>query len=165
MGRALLIEMGFLNMEMDICELILAQNEQKIRDYGVFDPEPLPVPSNATQLTNRRPPQVKEMSPRADMLAAAIPIGNARGALVLVGDFASNSQFQPPQLAADEVTVTLALPEELAELANHSRQGRTPAERASGDRNAAYAQGIRHLRAHFLLDRVYHHRRPAPAGD
>ena len=41
-GRALVIEMGFLNFEMDICEQILAQNEDKIRDYSVFDPEPPP---------------------------------------------------------------------------------------------------------------------------
>ena len=65
-GRALAIEMAFLNFEMDLCEQILAQNEQKIHDYGVFDPEPLLVPSNATQLTNRRPPQVKEQTARRE---------------------------------------------------------------------------------------------------
>jgi hypothetical protein len=110
-GRALVIELGFLNFEIDLCEQILAANELTIREYGVFDPEPLPVPSNAVQLPNRRPIPVKELSPRAGMLASAIPFREGKGALVLVGDFAGGSQFQPSQLAADEVTVTLALPE------------------------------------------------------
>ena len=111
LGRALLIEMGFLNFEIDLCEAVLAQNEAKIQDYNVFDPEPLPLPTNAIQLSNRRPPQVKEMSPRAGMTASAVPLHDGKGALVFVGDFAPGSQFQPPQLAADEVTVTLALPQ------------------------------------------------------
>ena len=67
-----MIEMAFLNFEMDLCEQILAQNEQEVSGYGVFDPEPLAVPSNATQLTNRRPTQVKELSPRTGMMATAI---------------------------------------------------------------------------------------------
>jgi hypothetical protein len=110
-GRALMIELGFLNFEIDLCEQILAQNEGTIRDYGVFDPEPLPVPPNAVQIANRRPTPVKELTPRPGMLAAAIPLRDGKGALVLVGDFAGGSQFQPPQLAADEIAVTLALPE------------------------------------------------------
>ncbi len=110
-GRALCIEMGFLNAEIGLCESILAQNEQNFHEYGVFDPDPLPVPSNATQLSSRRPPQIKELSPRPGMLAAAIPLKENKGALVIVGDFASGSQFQPGQLAADEVTITVALPE------------------------------------------------------
>ena len=110
-GRALAIEMSFLNFETDIFEQVLARNEQPIRDYGVFDPEPLLVPSNAIQLNNRRPVQKKEQTPRAGMLASAIALPNYKGALLLVGDFAPNSQFQPPQLSVDEVTVTLALPE------------------------------------------------------
>jgi hypothetical protein len=110
-GRALWIEMSFLNLEIDLCEQILAQNEEKIRDFDVFDPDPLPLPSNATQNPNRRAAPVKELSPRPGMLAAAVPLLARKGALLLVGDFAGGAQFQPGQLAADELTVTLALPE------------------------------------------------------
>jgi hypothetical protein len=110
-GRALWIEMSFLNLEIDLCERILAQNEEKIRDYDVFDPEPLPLPSNAIQQTQRRPTPVKELLPRPGMLAAAVPLLGRKGALLLVGDFGSGAQFQPGQLAAGEVTITLALPE------------------------------------------------------
>ena len=156
-GRALLIEMGFLNFEMDLCEQILAQNEEKIRDYGVFDPEPLPVPSNAIQLRE----------PEADSGQGAEPaVGHAgrgnsaaatsKGALVLVGDFAAGSQFQPPQLAADELTVTLALPEGAAGVRDYSRRGQGAGARARGDRNAAHAQGIRHHQPHLLHQRPQH---------
>ncbi len=111
LGRALAIEMAFLNFEMDMCEHILARNELKTRDYAVFDPEPLLVPSNATQLPNRRPKQQKEQAPRPGMKAWTIPTPDRKGVLLLVGDFAWRSQFQPPQLAVDEIRVTPALPE------------------------------------------------------
>jgi len=111
-GRALWIEMSLLNLEIDLCEQILAENDAKIRDYGVYDPEPLPIPSNAIQIpAGRRPAVIKELSPRPGMRAAAVPLTDRKGALLLVADYASQAQFQPPQLAADEVTVTLALPE------------------------------------------------------
>ena len=45
------------------------------------------------------------------MMASAIPTADEKVPSLLVGDFACDSQFQPPQLAADEITVTLALPE------------------------------------------------------
>ena len=43
-GRALWIEMSFLNLEIDLCEQILAENDMAIPLYNVFDPDPLPVP-------------------------------------------------------------------------------------------------------------------------
>jgi hypothetical protein len=111
-GRLLWIEMSLLNLEIDLCEQILAQNDSKIRDYGVYDPEAPFLPSNAIQLPQgRRPQAVKEPSPRPGMKAAAIPLQDRKGALLLVADYAGAAQYQPPQLAADEVTVTLALPE------------------------------------------------------
>jgi len=111
-GRVLWIEMSLLNLEIDLCEQILAQNEAKIREYGVYDPEPLALPSNAIQIPQgRKPPVLKELSPRPGMRAAAVPLVDRKGALLLVADYGSGAQFQPPQLAADEVTITMALPE------------------------------------------------------
>ena len=40
--------MSFLNLEIDLCEQILAENDMAIPLYNVFDPDPLPVPSNAS---------------------------------------------------------------------------------------------------------------------
>jgi hypothetical protein len=111
-GRLLWIEMSLLNLEIDLCEQILAVNDAKIRDYGVYDPETPLIPSNAIQIPQgRRPQAVKEPSPRPGMKAAAIPLRDRKGALLLVADYAGSAQFQPTQLASDEVTVTLALPE------------------------------------------------------
>ena len=53
-GRALWIEMSFLNLEIDICEQILAENDMTIPLYNLFDPEPVPVPSNATQMSSKK---------------------------------------------------------------------------------------------------------------
>jgi hypothetical protein len=110
-GRALWIEMSFLNLEIDLVEQILAQNETKIRDYSVFDPPPLPVPSNATQLANKRPTPTKEQTPRPGMIASAVPLIDRKGALLLVAEYAGGAQYQPPQLSADEVVITPNLPE------------------------------------------------------
>ena len=51
--------------------------------------------------------------------------------LLLVGDFAGGSQFQPPQLAVDEVTSHAGLARGCAGVRDHSRRGQG-ARRASG---------------------------------
>jgi len=110
-GRALWIEMCFLNLEIDLCEQILAENDKTIPLYSVYDPEPLPVPSNATQKPSRRPVPVPELTPRGDLRAAAVALSDRKGALLLVADYAWGAQFQPPQLAADKITITPVLPQ------------------------------------------------------
>jgi hypothetical protein len=110
-GRALWIEMCFLNLEIDLCEQILAENDKTIPLYSVYDPEPLPVPSNAVQQRSRRPQQLPELTPKGDLRAAAVPLADRKGALLVVADYAWGSQFQPPQLAADKITITPVLPE------------------------------------------------------
>ena len=110
-ARALWIEMCFLNLEIDLCEQILAENDKTISQYSVYDPEPLPVPSNATQLKAGRQPAAKELTPKGDLRAAAVPLAGRKGALLLVADYAGNAQYQPPQMAADKVTITPVLPQ------------------------------------------------------
>jgi hypothetical protein len=108
-GRALLIEMSFLNLEIDLCEEILAQNVEPIPLYSVYDPDPPVIPPNATNI--RRPRMIKELTPRPGMRAASIALRDRKGALLLVGDYADNAQYQPPQLAAHNITITPVLPE------------------------------------------------------
>jgi hypothetical protein len=110
-GRLLAIEMTFLNFEIDICEQILAENDQAIPFYSVFDPDPLPVPSNANQLQSKKPPKKPELLPRGDMRASAIKLRDRKGALLLVADYAAGGQYQPGQMAADKLVVTPILPE------------------------------------------------------
>jgi hypothetical protein len=110
-GRALWIEMSFLNLEIDLCEQILAENDRSISMYSLFDPEPVAVPTNATQLGTKRATALPELKPRGDLRGAAIPLRDRKGALLLVADYYENAQFQPSQLAADKVTITPVLPE------------------------------------------------------
>jgi hypothetical protein len=108
-GKALLIEMSFLNLEIDLCEEILAQNVEPIPLYFVYDPDPPVIPPNPTN--QRRPKQVKELDPRPGMRAASVALRDRKGALLLVGDYADGAQFQPPQLAAHNIAITPVLPE------------------------------------------------------
>ncbi len=80
-GRPTWIELSFLNLEIDLCETILAENDKAIPWYQVFDPDPLPVPSNAIQLSTKRPVSKKENNPREDLQAAAISLRDRKGAL------------------------------------------------------------------------------------
>ena len=95
-GRALWIEMASSISKSTCASRSSLRTNRRFRDYGVFDPEPLPVPTNATQLPTRRPPQVKELSPASGHAGRGVPLGDRKGALLLVGDFAAGSQFQPP---------------------------------------------------------------------
>jgi hypothetical protein len=108
-GEALRIEMSFLNLEIDLVEEILAENVDPIRPYSVFDPNPPLIPPNSTN--QRRPKSVQELPPRPGMLAAAVPLRERKGAVLLVADYAENAQFQPPQMAADRVRLTPVLPQ------------------------------------------------------
>ena len=66
-GRALWIEMSFLNLEIDLYEQVLAENDAPIPFYNVFDPDPPPIPSNANQLPSKKPPKKPENLPRGDL--------------------------------------------------------------------------------------------------
>jgi hypothetical protein len=110
-GRALGIEMTFLNLEIDLCEQILAENDKAIPFYNVYDPDPPPIPSNANQLSSKKPPKKPELLPRGEMRAAAVGLRDRKGALLLVADFASGGQYQPGQMAADKLVITPILPE------------------------------------------------------
>jgi hypothetical protein len=109
-GRALLIEMSFLNLEIDICEQILAENDTPIPMYPVFDPDPPPIPSNAVQLPTKKPQRKPELKPRGELRGAAVALRDRKGSLLLVGDYSAWSQFQPGQMAVDQVVITPVLP-------------------------------------------------------
>ncbi len=110
-GEVLLIEMHFLNLEIDLCEEIIAQSvEVKSSLLPVFPPPAPDLPSNATQQQTKRPKSVTEVPPIPGMGAGTIVMGERKGSLLLVGDFADGAQFQPSQLAAAQVMITPVLP-------------------------------------------------------
>src|SRR6202035_1433270 len=75
------------------------------------DPEPVALPSNATQMPSKRAVALPELKPRGDLRGAAIPLRDRKGALLLVADYSGNAQYQPPQMAADKGTITPVVPE------------------------------------------------------
>ena len=88
--------MSFLNLEIDLCEQILAENDEAIPLYPVFDPDPLPVPSNAIQLPSKKPPRNPSSSREASCSGgggAARPqgIALARGRLSRQGSVSAGS--------------------------------------------------------------------------
>ena len=131
-GEALRIEMSFLNLEIDLFEDVLAENVDPIRPYGVFDPNPPVIPPNATR--KRRQASVPELPPRQGMLAAAIPLRERKGAVLLVADYADTAQFQPPQMAVDKVRLTPVLPQgaQVFEISPGEVKVLTPTREAGG---------------------------------
>jgi hypothetical protein len=113
-GRALLIEMAFLNEEIDLCESILGRGKFHDKPYNLFDPDPPVLPPPGYLAVGRRPPKVKEFGPRVGLRATATDLergpGGHKGTLILITDFADGAQYQPSQMAARDVSVTLPLP-------------------------------------------------------
>jgi hypothetical protein len=110
-GQILLNELSFLNLEIDLCEEILAQStEAKAKLLPVFDPPPPPIATNATQLATKRPTSVREFSPKGGLGAGTIVMVGRKGSLLFIGDFAGGAQFQPGQLAYPSLMITPVLP-------------------------------------------------------
>src|SRR5262249_10487328 len=94
-GRPVLIELSFLNAEIDLVEEILAQNVNRIPDYDVTDPPPPDRPSTAN-VNQKRMPVTRELPGKPGLRAAAIPLRGHKGSLILIADFADDAQWQPP---------------------------------------------------------------------
>jgi hypothetical protein len=115
-GEPLLIEMNFLNAEIDLFEQILAQNIQAISEYRVFDPDPAERPSTAN-VNMKRMPLIKEVGGKPGLYGVAIPMPGAKGCLLLVADFGSTdgfgtiSQWQPPQSAYNDLVINPRVPQ------------------------------------------------------
>ena len=108
-GQSLLIEMAFLNEEIDLVESVLAQSADPIPTYDVFDPDPPDIPPPGAPIGMQIRPQ-KEFGPKPGLKVAAISV-ERKGALLLVADYAGNAQYQPPQMAAHNLVIRSVLPE------------------------------------------------------
>jgi hypothetical protein len=108
-GRALLIEMAILNLEIDLVQSMLAKSGTSIPIYPVFDPDPpdLPPPGASANYRVRLQPEFK---PKPDHKAAAVSVDRS-GALLLLADYTTLAQFQPHQMAARSLVVRAVLPE------------------------------------------------------
>lgn len=108
-GQPLLIEMAFLNEEIDLVESVLARSADPIPTYNVFFPDPPNIPPPGAPIGMRIKP-VKELGARPGLKVAAISV-ERKGALLLLADYAVNAQYQPPQMAAHNLVIRSMLPE------------------------------------------------------
>ncbi|SIN81073.1 hypothetical protein SAMN05444166_1014 [Singulisphaera sp. GP187] len=109
-GRALLIEMAFLNEEIDLCESILANGKGVIPLYNTYDPDPPVLPPLGSSPT-LQVAKTKEMRPHPSIKAAGIGTLDHKAMLLLVTDFAGGAQFQPSQMAKHNLNITIQAPE------------------------------------------------------
>ena len=77
-GEPLLLEMNFLNAEIDLFEEILAHNIKRIGEYKVFDPDPAERPTTAN-VNMKRMPLKDEQTGKAWLHTAAIPLAESKG--------------------------------------------------------------------------------------
>lgn len=110
-GRMVLLEMSLLNAEIDLCESILANGSDPIPFYYAFpaDPPMLP-PAGATSAT-RTITKKPELKPLGALRTAAIATRDRKGMLLMVAEYGDGGQFQPGQLARNDVKITVIAPE------------------------------------------------------
>ena len=109
-GRMLLLEMSLLNAEIDLCEAIIAGGADPIPEYPTFPPDPPKIPVQAGN-RNQKVPVLPEHQPLPGMLAHGIGTRDRRGVLLFVSDYSGDSQFQPGQMARNDVKLTVIAPE------------------------------------------------------
>ena len=106
-GRMIIDEIALLNEEVDLLEPILADPDRTISWLPTFRPDP-PKPQVMTFIqqntsTTNKVPMVKEQPPHPSIQAAAITTKDRRGRLLMVCDFDAYGQYQPAQLAINQL--------------------------------------------------------------
>ncbi len=113
-GRMATIEMALLNEEIDLFEPILADPDKSIRMLNTYLPDPPPPPPMSLFAMNNsfgtRAPTPKEFPPNPTVWAAAITTKDRRGTLMMVGDYFKYAQYQPPQLATNNLKLLIPGP-------------------------------------------------------
>lgn len=109
-GQMELIELELLNEEIDLFESIIASGTDPYPLYNTFMPDPPILPPSGSR-TGQRVAPTPELSPHASIRASAINTLDRKGMLLLVYDLSGASQFQPPQMAEQELWLTVIAPE------------------------------------------------------
>jgi hypothetical protein len=103
-GRGRLLEMSFLNAEAQLLSAIIARQERPPALLEVKIDDPIPTGPGGI------PRSRKERPPHPTIKAVALPTRDNRGSLVLVADFAPGAQWQPPQMATNDLGITIPAP-------------------------------------------------------
>lgn len=103
-GRPMLLEMALLNEEIDLFEPLLARGPESIDMLDTFPPEPTQEASPGG-LGGRRPERKAETGPHPFIKAASLTTRDRRGVLLVVAEFTGQGQFQPGQMAMNDLTI------------------------------------------------------------
>ena len=110
-GRARLIELLFLNAEIDLFQEVLARNVGTIHSFKSYLPPAeeggRPKQKNYTRQNNTKE-EPEELPPLWDVVGVGFSTPDERGTLLLVSDQENQSQWIPGQLAYREIRVTVA---------------------------------------------------------
>ncbi|WZO96038.1 hypothetical protein EP7_003011 [Isosphaeraceae bacterium EP7] len=109
-GRMMLYELALLNEELDLFESILADRAGPIDILDAYPPEPSLLPPVGVITTTNSVRKQDEAKPLPTTKAARLRTKDRKGSLLLVADFAAGSQFQPSQMAINDMTITVVAP-------------------------------------------------------
>jgi hypothetical protein len=109
-GRMMLYELALLNEELDLFESILADRSGAIDIIDTYPPEPSLLPPVGVIATTNNVRARDEAKPLPTTKAARLRTKDRKGCLLLVADFAAGSQFQPTQMAINDLTITVVAP-------------------------------------------------------
>jgi hypothetical protein len=111
-GRALLYELGLLNAEIDLVESILARGKDPIVPLPAYLPDPkkiitFNVGGTQNQLMGKGVGSENRTFPESpahgSIRSAAISTQDGRGRLLIIADLAAGAQWQPPQMAINDL--------------------------------------------------------------
>ena len=109
LGRSMLIELALLNEEIDLFEWLIGDPSKSIRLLPTYNPEPPQPPPPQNQGLGAKKSNVykPEKGPNPTIRAAALGTKDRRGTLLLLNDYSGDVQFQPPQLARNNVVIDI----------------------------------------------------------
>ena len=105
-GRSMLLELGFINEELDLVESFLSDQQGQIQPIECHPPDP-PVQlakDGISSLTSKMIAS-NETTKHPSIKGVAINLPEKRGRLLLIADMEDAAQWQPPQMSVNNLTV------------------------------------------------------------
>jgi hypothetical protein len=105
--------MGLLNTEIDLVEPLIARGADPIQFLATYPPDPLKtqaiggMATTQSGMMKRNTSVPKEFPPHPTIKATSIPTRDGRTRLVLVADVQGAAQFQPGQMAFNDLKVVI----------------------------------------------------------
>ena len=107
-GRPLLLELGFLNEELDLVESFLSDQQGPIQSISCFPPDPpIQIARNGISDIGSNSATPSELGSHPSIRGAAINLPDKRGRLLILADIDEFSQWQPPQMSLNDLTVRI----------------------------------------------------------